>query len=85
MLFTIQHFRHILESQNFKIYTDHKPMIYAFQQRRDKLPPVQLNHISFISQFTIDIQFIKGKDNIVADTYSRVEAMCENFKLFGFS
>ena len=53
-------------------------MIYAFQQRRDKLPPVQINHISFISQFSADIQYIKGKDNIVADSFSRVEAICEN-------
>ena len=72
---SIQHFRHILEVRNFTIFTDHKPLIYAFQQRRDKLPPVQSNHISFISQFTTDIQFIKGESNVVADTFSRVEAI----------
>lgn len=71
----VQHFRHILEVQQCTIYTDHKPLLYAFIQRREKLPPTQLNQLSFISQFTTDIQHIKGVDNIVADTMSRVEAI----------
>ena len=47
----IQHFRHILEGQDFAIYTDHKPLIYAFHQKRDKLPPTQLNHLSLLHSF----------------------------------
>lgn len=77
----VQHFRHIMEAEHVTIYTDHKPLIYAFSQKREKLPPVQLNQLSFISQFTTDIVHIKGKDNIVADAMSRVEAihLDENF------
>lgn len=71
----VQHFRHILEAQHVRIYTDHKPLIYAFSQRREKLPPVQLNQLSFISQFTTDIVHVQGKDNLVADAFSRVEAI----------
>ncbi|GFW69775.1 hypothetical protein TNCV_1884191 [Trichonephila clavipes] len=66
----IQHFRHILEAQYCTIYTDHKPIPYAFPQRREKLPPVQLNQLSFIGQFTTDIQSISGADNVVADAFS---------------
>ncbi|KAG7307845.1 hypothetical protein JYU34_006448 [Plutella xylostella] len=72
---SVQHFRHILEAQHATIYTDHKPLIYAFIQRREKLPPSQLNQLSFISQFTTDIRHIKGEDNVVADAMSRVEAL----------
>jgi cleavage and polyadenylation specificity factor subunit 1 len=32
----IKYFRHIVEGRPFVIFTDHKPLIYAFQQRRDK-------------------------------------------------
>lgn len=71
----VQHFRHMLQVQNFTIFTDHKPLIYAFHQKRDKLPPVQLNQLSFISQFTTDIRHISGSANIVADTMSRVDAL----------
>uniref|UniRef100_A0A5S6R653 C2H2-type domain-containing protein n=1 Tax=Trichuris muris TaxID=70415 RepID=A0A5S6R653_TRIMR len=70
----VQHFRHILEAHPCTIYTDHKPLTYAFQQRRDKLPPVQLNHLSFIAQFTTDIQHVKGSANVVADALSRTDA-----------
>ncbi|KFD66948.1 hypothetical protein M514_20814 [Trichuris suis] len=55
--------------------TDHKPLTYAFQQRRDKLPPVQLNHLSFIAQFTTDIQHVRGRANVVADALSRSDAV----------
>uniref|UniRef100_A0A5S6QC46 RNA-directed DNA polymerase n=1 Tax=Trichuris muris TaxID=70415 RepID=A0A5S6QC46_TRIMR len=71
----VQHFRHILEAHPCTIYTDHKPLTYAFQQRRDKLPPVQLNHLSFIAQFTTDIQHVKGSANVVADALSRTNAI----------
>lgn len=71
----VQHFRHILEAQHATIYTDHKPLLYAFIQRREKLPPAQLNQLTFISQFTTDIKHVKGEDNVVADTLSRVESI----------
>lgn len=72
---SVQHFRHILEVQHVTIFTDHKPLLYAFLQRREKLPPSQLNQLSFISQYTTDIQYIKGEDNVVADTFSRIDAI----------
>ncbi|GFY44028.1 uncharacterized protein TNIN_496321 [Trichonephila inaurata madagascariensis] len=46
----VQHFCHVLEAQHFTIYTDHKPITYAFLQRRENLPPVQLNQLSFIGR-----------------------------------
>lgn len=72
---SVQHYRHILEAQHATIYTDHKPLVYAFKQRRERLPPAQLNQLSFISHFTTDVVYIKGEDNTVADAMSRVEAV----------
>ncbi|GFY67127.1 uncharacterized protein TNIN_164111 [Trichonephila inaurata madagascariensis] len=51
---------------------DHKLITYAFLQRREKLPPVQLNQLSFIGQLTTDIQHISGADNVVSDAFSRI-------------
>ncbi|GFR09959.1 uncharacterized protein TNCT_692631 [Trichonephila clavata] len=42
------------------------------QLHREKLPHVQLNQLSFIGQFTRDIQHIRGADNVVADAFSRI-------------
>lgn len=72
---SIQYFRHFLEARPFTIFTDHKPITFAFHQRRDRLPPVQLNHLSFIAQFSTDIQHVSGADNVVADAFSRVAAV----------
>ena len=57
----MKHFRHMLEAQNFVIFTDHKPLTYAFSQRCDKCTPRQFNHLDFISQFTTDTHHISGK------------------------
>ena len=54
----VKHFRHMLEARHFTIFTDHKPITYAFQQRQDKCSPRQFNHLDFVSQFTTDIRHI---------------------------
>jgi hypothetical protein len=71
----VKHFRHMLEARHFIIFTDHKPITYAFQQKRDKCSPRQFNRLHFIAQFTTDIRHISGQDNVVADALSRVESV----------
>jgi hypothetical protein len=73
----VKHFRHMLEARHVVIFTDHKPLTYAFSQKRDKCTPRQFNHLDFISQFTTDIRHVSGQNNVVADALSRVEAVCK--------
>ncbi|GFU22682.1 hypothetical protein TNCV_762621 [Trichonephila clavipes] len=68
-------FKHLLERQNFVIYTDHKPITYAFHQKNEKASPRQLHHLQYISQFSTNICHIKGQDNLIADAFSRIEAI----------
>jgi cleavage and polyadenylation specificity factor subunit 1 len=63
----VKHYRHILEARHFTIFTDHKPITYAFQQKRAKCSPRQFNHLNFIAQFTTDIRHMSGQDNVFAD------------------
>lgn len=69
----VKHFKHIIEGRECIIQTDHKPLTFAFQQKPEKASPRQLRQLDFIGQFTTDIRHISGKDNIVADTLSRIE------------
>lgn len=62
----------MLEGSSFTIFSDHKPIIFAYQQKSNKASPRQLD---FISQFSTDIQFITGKNNITADFLSRIETI----------
>ena len=69
----IRHFHHFVEGHLFHIRTDHKPLTYALSIQPDRHSPRQIRHLDFISQFTSDIRYIKGNDNVVADALSRVE------------
>lgn len=71
----IKYFRHMLEARDFIIYTDHKPLTFAFKQKLDKASPRQARHLDYISQFSTDIRHIAGENNVVADALSRIEAI----------
>lgn len=73
----IRHFRHMVEARTFTVYTDHKPLTFAFSSRRDKCSPRQFRYLDFISQFTTDIRYVAGPENVVADALSRVEEIGE--------
>ena len=75
IVLAIKHFRFMVEIHNlyrfrFTSYTDHKPLSNAILSKTERSPR-QTNHLEFISQFTTDLQHIKGSDNVVADTLSR--------------
>ncbi|GFT26980.1 retrovirus-related Pol polyprotein from transposon 412 [Trichonephila clavipes] len=63
----------MLEGRDFIIYTDQKPLMYAFMQNPDKCSPRQWRHLDFISQFSTDVRHINGTHNAVADALSRIE------------
>lgn len=71
----IKHYRHMLEGRHFIIFTDHKPLTFAFKQNPEKASPRQFRQLDFISQFSTDIRHISGQGNIVADTLSRISTI----------
>ncbi|GBM66747.1 hypothetical protein AVEN_89458-1 [Araneus ventricosus] len=68
----IKYFRHIVEGQSFILFTDHKPLTFAFRQKEDKCSPPQLRQLDLIGQFTTNIRHLKGTDNVAADALSRI-------------
>ncbi|GFX00132.1 transposon Tf2-6 polyprotein [Trichonephila clavipes] len=75
----IRHFRYMLEARDFTVFTDQKPLTYAFRQKSDKCSPRQIRQLDFITQFTTNIVHIPGSDNIAADVLSRVSAITITF------
>jgi transposase InsO family protein len=59
----IKHFRPLLEGRHFTVYTDHKPLTYAFNQKLEKATPRQQRQLQYISQFTTNIQHVTGAAN----------------------
>lgn len=71
---SVCHFRNMIEGRQLTIHTDHKPLTYVFSKMgSDKETPRRTRQLMFISEFTTDIQHVKGNDNVVADSLSRVE------------
>lgn len=71
----VKHFRQLIEGREFEIATDQKPLTFAFSQRSEKASPRQARQLEFIAQFTTTINFIPGRDNVVADALSRIESL----------
>ena len=60
----VKHFSYFVEGREFYVLTDHKPLTYALSSRSgNRSPP----------QFTTDIRYVKGHENVVADALSRLE------------
>lgn len=68
----VKHFRHMLEGREFVIFTDHKPLTFAFTKNSDKCSPRQQRHLEFIGQFSTQIVYLPGDKNCVADAMSRI-------------
>jgi len=59
----VRYFRHLLEARHFTILTDHKPLTFAFHQKRDKCSPRQFNHLDLISQFTRNPPYLRPEQH----------------------
>lgn len=77
----VKYFRHMLEGSTFSIFTDHKPITYAFKKKDTQCTPRQFRYLDFIGQFSTDIRHISGEDNVVADALSRIEEIEPAFDL----
>ena len=70
----VKHFRYYLEGREFVICTDHKPLIYALAQDIDTALPRPSRQLSYIAQFACKFDYVPGPENVVADSFSRVDA-----------
>ncbi|BHF58389.1 hypothetical protein SprV_0100134100 [Sparganum proliferum] len=79
----VRHFRHLLEGREFSVHTDHKPLTCALKAKPDRYSPRKVRHLDYISQFTADIRYVRGSDNVVADALSRpdINTLTSDFDL----
>ena len=71
MYLVVKKFRYYVEGRKFAIFTDHKPLTFVFNKVSDKWSPRQQRHLCFISEFSTDIRYVPGPDNVVAGALSR--------------
>jgi hypothetical protein len=67
----VRHFKFLLEGRQFRLLTDHKPLVTSLFCTTLLWSARQQRHLSFITEFTSDIRHTPGQGNVVADTLSR--------------
>ncbi len=67
----VRHFRFQLEGRHFSVHTDHKPLAQCLVKPGEAWTPRQQRQLADIAEFTADICYVAGSDNIVTDALSR--------------
>jgi hypothetical protein len=67
----IKQFRHFCEGRAFQLWTDHKPLVTAISHISAPISPRQQHHFAFISEFNVQLLYLPGLKNILADFSSR--------------
>jgi len=74
----VTYFKSYLYGRKFKIYTDHKPLVYLFTMKN---PSSKLTRMRWdLEEFNYEVCFIKGKHNKVADALSRIDVDSDMLK-----
>ena len=56
--------KYFLDGRSFTIFTDHKPLIFMFTSSMSSATARQSQHINYIWNFTSDIHYIQGEQNV---------------------
>ena len=67
----VKHFKYFLDGRPFTICTDHKPLTFMFTSNMSNATARQSRHMNYILNFTSNIQYIQGEQNVTADCLSR--------------
>ena len=68
---SVLHFKHLIEGRAVTLFTDHKPLQSAFKSPKPAKSDRQQRQLSVMAEYILDVQYIKGEDNCVADCLSR--------------
>ncbi|XP_074277843.1 uncharacterized protein LOC141601455 [Silene latifolia] len=66
---SLNHWSHYLKRKPFVLHSDHEALKYI--NRQHKLNPRYDKWVEFLQSFSFSSKFIVGKDNLVADVFSR--------------
>ena len=71
LFLAIRHFRYFVEGRDFTVFTDYRPLAFAFAKVSDPWSARQQRHLAYISEYITHIRHLSGKSNKVADALSR--------------
>lgn len=74
IIWSVNYFRPYIYGRKFKILTDHQPIKYLHSKYRGKdMSPRHQRWLLKLGEYQFEIEYLKGKENKVADFLSRIE------------
>ena len=71
IVFSLERFHQYVYGRKTHIYTDHKPIVAIFKKHFAKCPPRIQRFLLRLQPYSIEINYKKGPEQVVADTLSR--------------
>ena len=71
MYLAVKKFLYFIEGRQVTLFTDHLPLTFVYKNISDKWSPRQQRQLCFVSEFTTEVRYVPGADNVVADVLSR--------------
>ena len=68
---SVMHFKTLIDGHTVYLFTDHKPLVSAFYSHSTPKSDRQQQRLSFLSEYVAKVEYVAGRDNIVADCLSR--------------
>ena len=72
IVFALERFHHYVYGYTATVQTDHKPSVSVWKKYIMCNSPRRQRLLLRLSQYDLNIEYLKGKDNVVADALSRV-------------
>ena len=70
LVYALQQFRYLILAYPVHVYTDHFPLVGIFQNKTNE--PCLNRWALLVQEFSINLHYIKGEENIMADVLSRL-------------
>ena len=68
---SVIHFKSIIDGHPVTLFVDHKPIVSAFYSKNISKSEKQQRQLSYISEYISSMQYVCGRNNVVADCLSR--------------
>ena len=72
VVFALERFHHYVYGYTATVQTDHKPLVSLWKKSIVSNSPRLQRLLLRLSQYDVNIEYLKGKDNVMADALSRV-------------
>ena len=81
---SVLHFRDLIAGQRVILFTDHKPLAAAFEQKNPGKTDRQQRYWTTILEYVESVEYIRGSENVVADHLSRPQLNAITVDAFDF-